>query len=75
MGQLVKNLPVIWETWVLSLGLEDPLENGKTTHSSILAGEFHGLYSPWDHEESNMTELLILSLFIQKYCRNDNSDD
>ena len=56
MGQLVKNLPVIWETCVLSLGLEDPLENGKTTHSSILAGEFHGLYSPWDHKELDMTE-------------------
>ena len=32
-------------------------------------------YSLQGHEESNMTELLILSLFIQKYCRNDNSDD
>ena len=37
MTQLVKNLPVMWETWVLSLGWEDPLEKGKATHSSILA--------------------------------------
>ena len=37
MAQLVKNLPVMWETWVLSLGWEDPLEKGKATHSSILA--------------------------------------
>ena len=37
MAQLVKNLPAMWETWVLSLGWEDPLEKGKTTHSSILA--------------------------------------
>ena len=38
MAQLVKkNLPAMWETWVRSLGWEDPLENGKTTHSSILA--------------------------------------
>ena len=37
MVQLVKNLPAMWETWVPSLGWEDPLEEGKATHSSILA--------------------------------------
>ena len=37
VAQLVKNLPVIWETWVLSMGWEDPLEKGKATHSIILA--------------------------------------
>ena len=37
MGQLVKNLLAMWETWVRSLGWEDPLEKGKATHSSILA--------------------------------------
>ena len=37
MAQAVKNMPVIWETWVRSLGLEDPLEEGMATHSSILA--------------------------------------
>ena len=36
MAQLVKNPPAIWETWVQSLGYEDPLEKGKATHSSIL---------------------------------------
>ena len=35
--QLVKNLPAVWETWVQSLGWEDPLEKGKATYSSILA--------------------------------------
>ena len=35
--QLVKNPPAMWETWVRSLGWEDPLEKGKATHSSILA--------------------------------------
>ena len=35
--QLVKNPPAMWETWVQSLGREDPLEKGKATHSSILA--------------------------------------
>ena len=37
MAQLVKNLPVIWETWVQSLGWEDPLEKGRSFYSSILA--------------------------------------
>ena len=37
VAQLVKNLPTMWETWVRSLGWEDPLEKGTTTHSSILA--------------------------------------
>ena len=37
VAQLVKNLPAMWETWVQSVGWEDPLEKGKVTHSSILA--------------------------------------
>ena len=37
MSQQIKNLPTIWETWVLSQGGEDPLEKGKATHSSVLA--------------------------------------
>ena len=37
MAQLVKNLPAMQETWVQSLGWEDPLEKGKASHSSILA--------------------------------------
>jgi len=37
VAQLVKNLPTMQETWVQSLGWEDPLEKGKATHSSILA--------------------------------------
>ena len=37
VAQVVKNLPKMWETWVLPLGWEDPLEKGKATHSSILA--------------------------------------
>ena len=36
------------ETWVQSLGWEDSLEEEKATHSSILAEEFSGLYSPWN---------------------------
>ena len=37
VAQLVKNPPAILETWVRSLGREDPLEKGKATHYSILA--------------------------------------
>ena len=37
VAQAVKNLPAMWETWVQSLGQEDPLEKGMATHSSILA--------------------------------------
>ena len=51
------------ETWVQSLSLEDPLEKGMATHSSILAWQkFHGLYSPWGCKESDTTEQLSLSL-------------
>ena len=42
VAQLVKNLPAMWETWVQSLGWEDPLEKGKAAHSSILAWKM-----PW----------------------------
>ena len=37
MAQTVKNLLAMWETWVQSLGWEDPLEEGMTTHSSVPA--------------------------------------
>ena len=37
VAQMVKNLPAMWETWVQSLGLEDPLQKGMSTHSSVLA--------------------------------------
>ena len=37
VAQVVKNLPAMQETWVQSLGWEDPLEEGVATHSNILA--------------------------------------
>ena len=43
MAQMVKRLPVMRETQVQSLGWEDPLEKEMATHSSTLAGKFHGL--------------------------------
>ena len=36
VAQLVKNPPAMQETWIQSLGWEDPLEKGRATHSSIL---------------------------------------
>ena len=48
-GSAVKNLPAIWETWVQSLGWEDPLEEGMATHSSILAWR-----SPWAEEPDGL---------------------
>ena len=53
VAQLVKNLPAMWETWVRSLGWEDPLEKGKATHSSILAWrilkESHLTFTHWEN--------------------------
>ena len=37
VAQMVKNPPAMWETWVPSLGWEDPLKKGMATHSSLLA--------------------------------------
>ena len=45
-GSVVKNLPAMQETWVRSLGLEDPLEKGMATHSSILAWRIPGTGEP-----------------------------
>ena len=46
VGQLVKNPRPMWETWVLFLHWEDPLEKGKATHSSILAWRIPGTEEP-----------------------------
>ena len=60
VAQKVKNRPAMQETWVWSLGWEDPLEKEMATHSSVLAWKIHGLrslagYSPWGHEKSDTT--------------------
>ena len=60
MAQMVKNLPAMQETWVQSLGREDPLEKGMATHSSILTWEIPWTeepgYSLWGHKELDTTE-------------------
>ena len=46
VAQMVKNLPTMWETWVWSLGWEDPLGKGMATHSSILAWRIPRIEEP-----------------------------
>ena len=63
MAQTVKHLPAMQETWVRSLGQEDPLEKEMATHSRTLAWKIPWTeepegYSPWDRKESDMTEQL-----------------
>ena len=57
VAQMVKNLSAMRETWVQSLGWEDPLDKGMATHSSILAWRI-----PWSHKELDMTERISLSV-------------
>ena len=59
-AHIIKNTLMVWETWVQSLGWEDPLEEGMATHSSILAWRIpmdreawwatvHGITKSWTH--------------------------
>ena len=52
VAQMVKNLPAMQETWVRSLGWEDPLEEGMATHSSILAWII-----PWTEEPGGLQSM------------------
>ena len=52
MAQTVKRLPAMWETWVRSLGREDPLEKEMATHSSILAWKI-----PWMEESGRLQSM------------------
>ena len=61
VAQTIKKPPAMWETWVWSLGWEDPLEEGVATHSSVLAWRIAWTkvgYSPRGHKESDLTEQL-----------------
>ena len=50
--QMIKNLPAVQETWVRSLGWEDPLGKGMATHSSILTWRI-----PWAEEPDGLQSL------------------
>ena len=59
IAQLVKNLPVMQETWIQSLGQEDPLEKGMATHFSILAWRI-----PWREESGGLQSLGLQELVM-----------
>ena len=63
--QLVKNPPAVGETQVQSLGWEDPWRREGLPTPVFWPGEFHGLYSPWGHKESDTTEWRSLSFSLQ----------
>ena len=74
--QMVKNLPAMQDTWLQSLGWEDPLEEGMAT-PVFLPREFRGQrslvhYSPWGGKESDMIEQLTHT-HSTKYCLNYTS--
>ena len=78
MAQRLKHLPAMWETWVRSLGREDPLEKEMATHSSILAWripwteEPGGLQSPGSQSRtrlSDFTSLLHFKIGGSKFLR------
>ena len=52
VAQTVKNLPIVWETQIRSLGWEDALEKGMATHSSILAWRI-----PWTEEAGSLQSM------------------
>ena len=56
MAQMVKSVPEMWETWVRSLGQEDPLDKGMATHSSILAWKI-----PWIEEPGRLQTMGLQS--------------
>ena len=60
VAQMVKNLPAVQETWVQSLGWEDPLEKGMAIHSSILAKRIPWTEEPGSCKEYDTTEKLTL---------------
>ena len=57
--QLVENLPAIWETWVWSLGWEDPVEEGMATPSSILSWRIPMARGAWGAAVHGVAELVM----------------
>ena len=60
VAQLVKNTAAMWETWVRSLGWEDPLEKGKATQASILAWRIPWTVQSMESQRVDTTERLSL---------------
>ena len=55
------------ETWVRSLGWEDPLEKGKATDSVFWPGELHGLYRPWGCSQTQLSDFQFHFLSINSW--------
>ena len=69
VAQMVKNLPAMRETWVYSLGWEDPLEEGMATHSSILAWRIPMDKGAWWATIHGVSKSLTrLSTHKKSYC-------
>ena len=80
VAQLVKNLPAMWETWVRSLGWEDPRRRERLPTPVFWPGEFQGLYSPrycigiWERTNFSLvaiiseTLVIYISLMLQIHC-------
>ena len=77
VAQMVKNLPSMWETWVRSLGWEDPLEGGRGNPLQYSCLENpHGQrslagYSSWDRKESYTTEQLSIAQHTSLNCQSE----
>ena len=67
VAQTVKNLPAVQETWVWSLGQEDPMEEGMATHSSILAWRI-----PWTEEPGGLQSMGLPRVGQLRDIHNDN---
>ena len=74
MAQMVKRLSTMQETWVRSLGQEDPLEKEMAIHSRTIAWKIPWMeepdagYCPWGCKESDMTEQLHLRNLFNLYA-------
>ena len=64
MAPSVKNAPAVQETWVLSLGWEDPLEEGRTTHPRILAWRIPMDRGAWQTEVHGVQKCYTESLSV-----------
>ena len=71
VAQLVKNPPAMWETWFDLWVGKTPWRRERLPIPVFWPGEFHGLYSPWGHKESDTTEWLSLTSHqVVAECKN-----
>ena len=60
VGQMIKHLSTMWETWVLSLGWEDPLEKAMVIHSRTIAWKIPWTEEPDPHPLSMLKDCILL---------------